>query len=132
MPAVPEDGPVAAVANGMVNQRRRLAAADAGRIGGEKYLALPLPFGVVAALPRRWTPGVEARFALPVARHGLAAALTVLVNAAAMAADAGSAGGHDQATGAMAARPFTTTAPAAIEVPPALVRAMRMKRFLPK
>ena len=107
------------------NAHVRLAAAPAGRIGGEVVGASLLPFAVVAArLPAR-PLGVVARLALPIAHSNLGAALTGLVNAAAMAADAGSARRHGQATGARCGSPSTNTAPAAIEVPPVLVMTAR-------
>ncbi len=74
---------------------------------------------------------IGARLALPVARDHALAAFTGLMNAAAMAAHTGSARRHDQATGAVRGWPLMTTAPAAIEVPPAFDMATRIKRFLP-
>lgn len=90
-----------------------------------------LPVVVVATFMSARPLGVVTGLALPVARDRLGTTLTVLVNAATEAANSGSADRHDQATGAMAGLPSTATAPAAMLVPPALVRARRTYRFEP-
>lgn len=79
---------------------------------------------VVTALAAVRPLPVEPLLALPVHGRDLAAALTELVNAAAMATDTGSARGH-QATGARCGRASTKTAPAAMDVPPFFVMTAR-------
>ena len=116
----------------MPDKNRRGAAFTKVIAGkGEEGLRLPLPFLVIAALAGSRPLLVEPSLALLRHARHRGAALTLGVSLAAMAADGGSANRHDQAIGARAGMPLKTMAPAAIDVPPAFVSAMRMYRLLP-
>lgn len=100
-------------------------APTAGRIDAQVIGTGLFPFAVISPRPGIGPVLVGLGLASPRPFCDQRAFLARQVSFAAMAADTGSAGCHDQATGARAGVPRTNTAPAAIEVPDVFVITAR-------